>query len=136
MLYWKTTVVAGTLRNLVLLECSSCLFQVGFKDIRVKSVIKCFRPSSFASVHFLSFFFFFSVYRLLCFFLALFCAAVLQHLLLSDRCRSALLLKLFFGCNSACFAAIAPNRARPNLYDTVHLSLTWLAYVEVAVQVH
>lgn len=95
--------------NLGLLECPTCLFQVGFKDITVKSVIKSFGPSSFASVHF---FFFFSVYSLLCFFLALFCATVLQHLLLSARCRSASLLKLLCGCSSAYFVANAPNRSR------------------------
>lgn len=68
---------------------------------------------------------FFCVFiALLCLFLALFCAAVLQHLLLSDRCRSASLLKLFCGCSSVCFVVNAPNRARPNLHDTVHFALT------------
>lgn len=41
----KTAVVAETLRKLGLLECLACLFQVGFKDVTVKSAIKSSLPS-------------------------------------------------------------------------------------------
>lgn len=113
----KTAAVAETLGPR---ERSACLFQVGFKDLTVKISHKVFL---LASVHFLL-----ELTLRSAAFSLFFCAAALQHLLFSDRCRSAspgtCNLTDLCGCSSAYFVANALNLTRTNLPDTVHLALT------------
>lgn len=132
MLYWKPAVAAERPRDLGLLECLACLFQVGFKGVTVKSIIKSFLPSSSASVHLLfwgGFAFILCSASLFLFFL-FFCnhtlaPAVFRLLQKCSRARDGTCnLTEFCGRSSACFVANAPNLARPNLHDTVDLALT------------